>query len=260
MSRVSQNLWQKFSNGPREKQALAFLRIATGLFFLYVGYQKLENPDFPMLMVENLKKWSDGSPYLIYQAFVQTVILPNSLFFAKLITFGEIGIGVSYILGAWVRFSGPAALFLNLNFLLATQHTGMASIGINLAFMIIHLSLFWSRAGHCFGLDTLIPSEHKRLGPPPKRVATKSVKTVARSRQQAKADAEPTSAGNNRRMKSVKASLERQVNAHHEQIQHDAERKPGKPQKPAKAMPEAIKTPEETPAKAPYRGIIDLRD
>lgn len=158
MPHVTPSFWQRLANAPRERQAIAFLRMATGLFFLYVGYEKLHNPDFPVLMAQNLKTWASSNPILIYQALLETVVLPNGLFFSKLIAYGEMTIGVSYLTGLFLRYTAPFALFLNLNFLLATQHTGTAALGINLAFILIHLSLWWGQAGCCYGLDALLPA------------------------------------------------------------------------------------------------------
>ena len=156
MTHLLRPLWRKVSNGPRERQALAFLRMAAGLFFLYFGLQKFNNPEFPVLMATAVKGWAATHPQAIYQAFLETVVLPNSLFFARLVTWGELAIGVSYLSGALIRYSAPAAMFLNVNILLATQHTGVAALGLNLAFLGIHFTIWWARAGFCYGLDSLL--------------------------------------------------------------------------------------------------------
>lgn len=135
---------------------MAFLRIATGLFFLYVGLQKLNNPDFPALMADALRTWVNGHPQPVYQAFLETVILPNNAFFAQFVTWAELLIAASYVTGAFVRYSAILALILNINFLLATQHTGADALGINLAFLGIHATMLWAQAGRCYGLDTIL--------------------------------------------------------------------------------------------------------
>jgi uncharacterized membrane protein YphA (DoxX/SURF4 family) len=246
MSSVTSTLWQRLSGGPRERQALAFLRIATGLFFLYVGSQKFNNPDFPVLMVQKLQSWAATNPQLIYQAFLETVVLPNGQFFAKLVAYGELAVGLSYLSGCMIRYSAPAALFLNLNFLLATQHTGTAALGINLAFMLIHATLLWGRAGRCYGLDSFFPATSRKG-----RKASASSRSV-------KAVSKPSKAsyGNNhKKLKAVQAKIERQTQS----------QKKAKPAKiaPRTADPPAPKAPKPVPApqsKPISPRILDLRD
>lgn len=147
--------WRRLSDGFRERQALAFLRTAAGLFFLCVGFEKFRNPDFPALMAEAVKSWAAAHPQAVYQAFLETVVLPNHGFFARFVMWAELFIGLSYVTGGLIRYSAPLAMLLNVNFLLATQHTSADALGINLAFLGVHLTLLWGRAGCCYGLDAL---------------------------------------------------------------------------------------------------------
>jgi uncharacterized membrane protein YphA (DoxX/SURF4 family) len=147
--------WRRLADGPRERQAMAFLRIAAGLFFLGVGFEKFRNPDFPALMADAVKAWASAHPQAVYQAFLETVVLPNHVFFARFVTWAELLVGASYVTGGLMRYSAPLAVLLNVNFLLATQHTGADALGINLAFLGGHLTLLWGRAGRCYGLDAL---------------------------------------------------------------------------------------------------------
>ncbi len=148
--------WHRLASGPRDRQALAFLRVATGLFFLYQGYQKLTDPDFLSALPNTLHVWASTSPASLYTSFLEHVAVPQAGLFGFLVTYGEILTGLSYITGFLVQFSAPAAILMNLNFLLATQHLGVASQGVNLAFMIISATLFWARAGHYYGLDAFV--------------------------------------------------------------------------------------------------------
>lgn len=147
--------WQRFSSGPRDKQAFAFLRICTGLFFLYAGNQKLSDPHFEAMLATTLKTWAAGNPFPLYKQFLTHVALPNIHYMSLLVTDGEIAVGLSYILGLLVPFSAAGAIFMNLNFLLAGQHTDPSMLAMNLVFIIISLTLFWARAGRYYGLDGL---------------------------------------------------------------------------------------------------------
>lgn len=152
-------LWQRVSHGPRDQQALAFLRVTTGLFFLYAGNQKLSTPHFETVLGGILKTWAAGNPFPLYKQFLEHVALPHIHHISLLVTDGEMAVGLSYILGLLVPFSAPAAVFMNINFLLAAQHTDPSILTINLVFVIISLTLFWARAGRHYGLDALIASK-----------------------------------------------------------------------------------------------------
>lgn len=153
--------WQRISSGPRDKQALAFLRIGAGLFYLYVGNQKLSNPHFEATLAHTLKDWAIHSPYPLYRQFLEHVALPHIHHVGLLVTDGELGIGLSYVLGLFIPLSAPFAVLLNANYLLASQQDGPSALGINIAFILIGLTLFWARAGKYYGLDGLtLPKAH----------------------------------------------------------------------------------------------------
>jgi uncharacterized membrane protein YphA (DoxX/SURF4 family) len=176
MFETAQKFWRQIASGPRERQALAFLRIATGLFFLNAGHQKLTNPAFAQHLSETLQHWAADNPLAPYRQFLELAAIPQSDTFASLVTYGEIGVGLSYVLGFLVAYSAPAAAFMNLNFLLAAQHTSPAVLGINLVCVLAHLSLFWGRAGHYFGFDAYVfksgnqPAEKPAFGKTSKKL------------------------------------------------------------------------------------------
>jgi thiosulfate dehydrogenase [quinone] large subunit len=148
--------WHRIANGPRDRQAVAFLRVSIGLFFLYQGYQKLTDPGFLSALPNTLHVWAGGNPFPLYKSFLEHLAIPQAGLFGVLVTYGEILTGISYITGFLVQFSAPAAILMNVHFWLATQHLGTASQGINLTFIIISIVLFWARAGHYYGLDAFV--------------------------------------------------------------------------------------------------------
>lgn len=168
MPNDTSSLWQQITRAPRHQQALAFLRVATGLYFLYVGLQKFNNPHFESTLSTTLTNWAQHNPLLPYQGFLKQYAIPHASQFAQWVTDGELAIGFSYILGLLIRFSAPLAIFLNLNFLLASQHLGESQLGVNIAFIIISVALYMGEAGCAFGLDSL------RTSAKPKQAASKS--------------------------------------------------------------------------------------
>jgi uncharacterized membrane protein YphA (DoxX/SURF4 family) len=193
-----QKFWRQVSGGPREQQALAFLRIATGLFFLNAGHQKLTDPGFASHLGETLRQWAAENPFVPYRQFLELAAAPHADIFAQLVTYGEIGAGLSYVLGFLVAYSAPAAAFMNLNFLLAAQHTSPAILVINLLCVLAHLSLFWGRAGQYFGFDGYVfkagnaPAEKPAFGKAPKKL-----KAVKEALEKSKAGQKPQKAKKN---------------------------------------------------------------
>jgi thiosulfate dehydrogenase [quinone] large subunit len=86
-----------------------------------------------------------------WAAFLHNFVMPNASWLAKLISLGEIAIGIGLILGL---FTGVAALFaLTLNF--TYMMTGSAGVNPVYALAAVFLMLAWRNAG-LFGLDGLV--------------------------------------------------------------------------------------------------------
>ncbi len=83
-----------------------------------------------------------------YASFVHDFVLPNTAWFAYVVTFGEILIGLGLILGALTGIAAFFGLFMNLNFLLA----GTVSINPIIGFLALFLILAWRVAGY-YGVD-----------------------------------------------------------------------------------------------------------
>ncbi|MBY0402627.1 MAG: DoxX family protein [Cyanobacteria bacterium] len=149
-------LFAKVPRQVRVEHALFLLRLGMGAYFLYVGNQKLENPQFPLILNSQLEGWAANNPFFWYKDFLTYCVIPLSSFLAYIIPSLEMFIGVSLILGLVVQISLPIAIFLNFNYLMATQHTNPAALGINLAFGLIALALYWSQCGLFWGLDQFI--------------------------------------------------------------------------------------------------------
>jgi thiosulfate dehydrogenase [quinone] large subunit len=86
-----------------------------------------------------------------YGSFLQTFVLPNAAFFAYVVTFGEVLVGVALILGLLTGIAAFFGVFMNMNYLLA----GTVSINPILGFLALFLILAWRVAGY-YGLDNYI--------------------------------------------------------------------------------------------------------
>lgn len=198
------DLWQRFSNGSRPQQALTLLRVAVGLYFLFQGYQKFSSPQFEATLGSTLKTWAAHNPVPFYKHFLTNIAIPNAAHLATWVTDGELAVGLSYTLGWLIRFSAPLAMLMNLNFLLAAQHTGAGMLEVNATFIVMSWVLYWGQAGQYFGLDGLkAPSDSKpKSTKEPAVKKSKKLEAVTESLKQAHANESPAKNGNKRNVRT----------------------------------------------------------
>lgn len=145
------------------------LRIWLGYQWLTAGIEKFEDPTWigsksGVAITGFLKgavaKATGDHPSVQgwYAAFVNNVALPNAKVFAYMITFGEILVGISLILGALTVIGLIGGAFMNLNYMLA----GTTSTNPILYTLAIILLVIGSSA-YIIGLDRFIlPSLRKQ--------------------------------------------------------------------------------------------------
>lgn len=141
------------------------VRVYVGWEWLHAGIEKLENPAWTSTGLALKGFWTGaiavpatGRPpitYDWYRGFLGAMLEGGHYtWFAKLIVFGEIAIGVALIIGAFVGVAAVLGAFMNLNFMLA----GSASINPVLFSLAVFLILAWKIAGY-WGLDRwLLPT------------------------------------------------------------------------------------------------------
>lgn len=83
-----------------------------------------------------------------YASFLKTFVQPYPEFWAYLITFGEVAVGLGLIVGALTGIAAVFGMVMNLNYLLA----GTVSTNPILGFLAIFLILAWRVAGY-YGVD-----------------------------------------------------------------------------------------------------------
>jgi thiosulfate dehydrogenase [quinone] large subunit len=132
----------------------AFLRIYIGLFFLYAVHFKL-NPAFFAGLHNKLAYYANHDPLWFYRIFLSRAAVPNAFLFAILIVTGELFAGIFLTAGFITRAAAFAALFLNLNYLLAMYWISPSELGINLTFIICELVVIFTDSGKTLGIDAL---------------------------------------------------------------------------------------------------------
>ncbi|MBZ0286769.1 MAG: DoxX family protein, partial [Anaerolineae bacterium] len=138
------------------------IRVLLGWGWLSAGLEKLGNPAW-METGEALRGfWTSavqvpesGRPPIAfdwYRNFIQGMLDAGSyIWFAKLVTFGEIIVGVALILGLFVGVAAFLGAFMNFNYIMAGSASSNGLFGL----AAILLILAWKTAGY-YGLDRWI--------------------------------------------------------------------------------------------------------
>ena len=137
------------------------LRIWIGIQWLVAGYGKLtpawleSGTALQGFWLAALKNAAGPHPSVAYDWYVNFLsMLLNSgsyVWFAKIIVFGELLVGIMLILGAFTGLAALGGAFMNWNYIMA------GSAGVNPMFLVIEIGLLlaWKVAGY-IGVDYFI--------------------------------------------------------------------------------------------------------
>jgi uncharacterized membrane protein YphA (DoxX/SURF4 family) len=132
--------------------ALVLLRVYLGVVFLVDALPRVQQ-DFTPGLTQFLRDVGLQRAPQFYQRFLEQVVLPNAPFFAALITWAELVVGITLILGLLTRLSAALALVLTLSCLLARGGWFWSS---DAALVAIALALLLGAAGRTLGLDAIL--------------------------------------------------------------------------------------------------------
>ena len=145
------------------QKTIAIVRILTSVFFLFFGQYKLFTYAFAHGGFEEyISSYVQTEAVDFYRGFLAAVVLPHPTLFAYVVGVVELGIGISLLLGLWVR---PASIVGALHMASLTLATWWAP-GHGVAFWryfgaeLDHLPLlflfvifFMAKSGETWGLD-----------------------------------------------------------------------------------------------------------
>jgi len=137
------------------------IRIGLGICFLLSGWDKISRESYAKSMefIFNVH-WKDAA-YGFYQPFLDTFVIPNLEFWAFVVTWGELAIGVGFVLGVFTRAAALSAIFLGINILFA--YGGLTVFrNADVGFMLGSLALFLCAAGRMAGIDGLLIERFQR--------------------------------------------------------------------------------------------------
>ena len=106
---------------PGLSRTIAVVRAATGVLFLLFGEYKVADPGFAHGGFQQyLQGYMGGDAVAFYRPFLAHVVMPYAVFFGYFVGVLELCIGLSLVLGWWVRSASIAGAFFMLNLALAT--------------------------------------------------------------------------------------------------------------------------------------------
>jgi len=102
-------------------KATAGARITTAVFFLLFGEYKLAGPGFAHGGFQGyLRGYIDGTAVSFYRPVLAHLVLPHAVFLGYMVGLLEIFIGLSLLLGLWVRPASVLGALFMLNLTLCT--------------------------------------------------------------------------------------------------------------------------------------------
>ena len=108
-------------NSSALSRTIAAVRIATSVFFLLFGEYKVAGPGFAHGGFQTyLQDYIANSAVSFYRPFLSGVVLPHAVFFGYAVGVIELLVGISLLIGLWVRPACVLGILFLLNMLLAT--------------------------------------------------------------------------------------------------------------------------------------------
>jgi uncharacterized membrane protein YphA (DoxX/SURF4 family) len=102
-------------------KTIAAVRIATAVFFILFGEYKLFGSGFSHGgFQEYLRSYIEGAAVGFYRPILAQVVLPHAVFLGYVVGAVEMFIGVSLLLGIWVRAASVLGVLHMLSLTLAT--------------------------------------------------------------------------------------------------------------------------------------------
>jgi uncharacterized membrane protein YphA (DoxX/SURF4 family) len=151
---------------PALSNTIAVVRIATSVFFLLFGEYKVAGPEFAHGGFQTyLQDYIANSAVSFYRPVLSGLVLPHAAFFGYVVGIVELLVGVSLLIGLWVR---PACvlggLFL-MNMLLATWWAPGHGVPVwryfgneleHLPLLLLLIVFYAADAGRTWGLDARV--------------------------------------------------------------------------------------------------------
>jgi uncharacterized membrane protein YphA (DoxX/SURF4 family) len=153
-------------------RTIALVRMATAVFFILFGEYKLFGSAFSHGgFQEYLRSYIEGSAVGFYRPILAQVVLPHAVFLGYVVGAVEMFIGLSLLLGIWVRAASVLGVLHMLSLTLATWWEVGHSVPVwryfgaeldHLPLLFLFLIFYASDAGKTWGLDGWVRTLDRR--------------------------------------------------------------------------------------------------
>jgi len=144
-------------------KAIAAVRVATSVFFLFFGEYKVAGPEFAHGGFQQyLQGYIQGSAVGFFKLFLSGVVFPHAVFFGYVVGLVELAIGTSLLLGIWVRPASVLGAVYMICLTLATWWDPGHGVPLwrylgselsHLPLLLLFVIFFVADAGQVWGLD-----------------------------------------------------------------------------------------------------------
>jgi uncharacterized membrane protein YphA (DoxX/SURF4 family) len=144
-------------------RTIAGARIATSIFFLLFGEYKVAGPAFAHGGFQNyLREYIASSAVSFYRPVLSGLVLPHAVFFGYVVGIVELLVGISLLIGLWVRPASILGILFLLNLTLAAWWEPGHGAPLwryfgarldTLPLMLLLIIFFAADAGRVWGLD-----------------------------------------------------------------------------------------------------------
>ena len=144
-------------------KTIAGARIATSVFFLLFGEYKVAGPGFAHGGFQSyLQDYIANGAVSFYRPLLSGLVLPHAVFFGYAVGAVELMIGISFLLGLWVRPASVVAVLFLVNMLLATWWEAGHGVPLwryfgaeldHLPLLLLCIIFFAADAGRVWGID-----------------------------------------------------------------------------------------------------------
>jgi uncharacterized membrane protein YphA (DoxX/SURF4 family) len=144
-------------------RTIAVVRMATSVFFLLFGEYKVAGLEFAHGAFQTyLQDYIGNTAVSFYRPFLAGLVLPHAVFFGYVVGVVELLIGLSLLVGLWVRPACILGILFLLNMLLATWWGPGHGVPVwryfgaeldHLPLLLLFVIFFAADAGRVWGLD-----------------------------------------------------------------------------------------------------------
>jgi uncharacterized membrane protein YphA (DoxX/SURF4 family) len=156
------------ANLPALSKTIAGVRIATSVFFLLFGEYKVVGPEFAHGGFQTyLQDYVANSVVSFYRPVLSGLVLPHAVFFGYVVGIVELLIGLSLLLGLWVRAGCILGIAFLVNMVLATWWAPGHGVPAwryfgaeldHLPLLLLLIVFYAADAGRTWGLDGRVRS------------------------------------------------------------------------------------------------------